>query len=150
METEKLYCLKGHSYNGVWIEPGDPYTVRRRHTAILIGLGRATRTPPTVVPFPVKTETAIPAIVQTADVASVETAIPSPANPAGEPSGEETDLPAVDTPPEAETPSSGEPEDEKEALRARYLELYGKAAHGRTGIEKLKEDIAAKEAELNG
>lgn len=37
---------------------------------------------------------------------------------------------------------------EREALRANYLKLYGKAAQGNIGIEKLKVKIAEKEAEL--
>lgn len=36
---------------------------------------------------------------------------------------------------------------EKEQLQARYLELFGKKPNHLTGVEKLKADIAAKEAE---
>lgn len=37
---------------------------------------------------------------------------------------------------------------EREALKANYLKLYGKAAQGNIGIDKLKVKIAEKEAEL--
>lgn len=37
---------------------------------------------------------------------------------------------------------------EKEALQARYLELFGKKANHLLGVEKLKAAIAEKEAEL--
>lgn len=39
---------------------------------------------------------------------------------------------------------------EREALKANYLKLYGKAAQGNIGIDKLKIKIAEKEAELAG
>jgi hypothetical protein len=56
------------------------------------------------------------------------------------PEGERTEE-SFDTMPNAIPPAA----DEREALAAEYESLYGKAPHARTGIEKLRELIAAKQ-----
>lgn len=46
MEKETLYCVKPHTYDMKWREAGKPYEVRRRHSGVLIALGRASRSKP--------------------------------------------------------------------------------------------------------
>lgn len=48
---------------------------------------------------------------------------------------------------EVEAEAEVKVDDEKTALQAKYLELFGKKANRLTGVEKLKTQIAEKEAE---
>lgn len=75
METETLYCIKGHTYDQKWRNPGDEVEVRRRHSGVLIALGRMSREPTNVIPFPLppKTDTqphAAPIATQSGDNAN--------------------------------------------------------------------------------
>lgn len=123
METEILYCVKPHTYGNKWRVVGEAVPVRKKHSAVLIALGRMSRTEGAVIPFP----------------------IPVPV---------ETVAPEIDT--EAHTIDSVdavdnvEEEDEeavKKALRDEYEALFGKAAHGRTSIERLRAEIEKKKSE---
>lgn len=120
MEQETLYCLKAHTYDMKRREPGEPMLVRRRHSAVLIALGRATREQPNVIPFAKRAQS------------TPETA-----------SAARQTLPAVN---DDKSPTEVA-EDARKALRAEYKALFGKDAHGRTSIETLRSEIERKKAE---
>lgn len=120
MEKETLYCVKPHTYNMVWREPGEAMEVYRRHSAVLIALGRASRTPPNVIPFP----------------ASAVKAPEIDKDRQGEP------LAASDD----KSPTE-DAEAIRKAMRAEYKALFGKDAHGRTSVETLRSEIERKKAE---
>lgn len=120
MEVETLYCIKGHTYNGKWRTPGEAVEVRRRHSFVLIGLGRMSREPSNVIAFPAKS--AVPQI-------------PLQAAPTAPPEDLKGDEPKTT------------PEAVKSALRAEYKALFGKDAHGRTSVERLREEIDKKKGE---
>lgn len=120
MEYETLYCVKPHTYNGKYRLPGEAVQVRRKHSAVLIALGRMSRSEPNVVPFP------IPAPVVDKIDAEAHTVdfIDDLGNDGAE------DVEAV-----------------RKSLRAEYEALFGRPAHGRMSVERLREEISKKNSE---
>jgi hypothetical protein len=114
METEELVCVKGHTYNGKWRNPGDCVEVRRRHSTVLIALGRMKRPTTNVISFP---------------FGSVESKINNSTIAVDPVDNDETEI--------------------KATLRAEYKALFGKDAHGRTSVERLREEISKKKGMIN-
>lgn len=120
MEYETLYCVKAHTYNHKWRVPGDEVQVRKNHSKVLILLGRMSREPSNVIPFK-------PSIVPKIQ------AIQARQEPSVEIAGNEADKTEIDA---------------RAALRSEYKALFGKDAHGRMSVDRLREEIAIKKGEL--
>lgn len=123
MDRETLYCLKPHTYDMKKRVPGEKMLVRRQHVKVLIALKRATRDAPTVIPFPSSVTVDNPGPV------SVEHGAPV----------------AFDTKDAQST--AGSADDVRKAVRAEYKEAFGKDAHGRMSVEKMRAEIDKKKEE---
>lgn len=117
MEFETLYCIKGHTYDRKWRNPGESVQVRKHHSKVLIALGRMSREPTNVIAFK----------------APAPKAEDSPQDAQGSafvtPKGDEPEL---------------SPDEAKAALRAEYKALFGKDAAGRMSLDRLREEVAKK------
>lgn len=116
-ERETLYCLKGHTYDGKWRNPGEEMEVRKNHSAVLIGLKRASREAPNVIQFPALR-------------------LPS--------SEIDKEGRGGDFTPESVSGASDTASADREALRAEYKAKFGKSAPGRMSDDKIREIIAGK------
>lgn len=122
MEKIEVECTKAHTYDAVFRNVGDVYHVKRRHIVVLEALKRVKRIESDSVVVALPLRKSVPAIAARTDD-----------------SNNDVNVVSVD-----------DPEAVRKALRAEYKELFGKDAHGRTSIEKLRAEIEAKKAEDNG
>lgn len=122
MEIIQVECTKGHTYDAVFRKVGDIYPVKRRHFTVLEALKRVKRVPESAVVLQIPLRASVPAV------------------------GARTDDSSASGPVDA----AEDAEAVKKALRAEYKELFGKDAHGRTSVEKLRSEIEVKKAEANG
>lgn len=113
MDYETLYCVKAHTYDKKWRVPGDEVQVRKNHSKVLILLGRMSREPTNVIPFK---PSAVPKIQ----------AVQARQEPSDEIIGDE--------------PEKSQ-DDVRAALRAEYKAVFGKDAHGRMSVERMREEI---------
>lgn len=121
MEKIEVECIKGHTYDAVFRNVGDVYPVKRRHIKVLEALKRVKRVEVDEVVVKLPLRQSVPAIAARTD----------------------------DSAGEGGVVAADDAEAVRKALRAEYKALFGKDAHGRTSVEKLKAEIEAKKAEAN-
>lgn len=125
MEKIEVVCVKSHTYDYVQRNPGEVFYIKRRHFQVLAALKRVR-----------------PAVeADSGEGVVVPMVVLSP---------------KIDTAarPVTQADNAGNVADDsaeavKRSLRAEYKALFGKDAHGRTSVEKLRDEIEKKRAETH-
>lgn len=117
MEKVEVVCTKAHTYDYINREPGDVFFIKRRHSQVLIALKRVR-------------------LATESDSRGCNVVPLIPLTPKIDKEARSVDL-------DGGAPNDAKTDEEaaRSALRAEYKELFGKDAHGRMSVERLRSEI---------